>query len=383
MKILITENQLRFITESELLNEALSLDTARIFQRYVRSFQSESDISRLFNKLKQSKDYVGQSKRGDRIYFNYDNPIKNTNDIAPSGTFEVIKGLLKDIDVELNLTDYVNGIGKLPDGRGVKIPKLLDILFKKKYDNSIDNHNKQILLNSYLNDKIREKPKPSLIVISRANYDIAGMSTGRGWTSCMNLDGGSNKGYISCDLEEGSIIAYLIKKEDLNINNPIARVMIKPYINRYNEYNTIFRQDNTVYGTATKSFVESVSKLLEDSQDMSSVYDLNSRLYNDNHSRTFVGKQLSQQNKLNKVAYLIRNGDPLDDELFDLASDDMKRRYLQSAIYQQYLTDDQFFYASDEQKKIYIEHGYVHDGNSYDFLTDEQREWLEQNRHLF
>ena len=383
MNILITESQLKFITKSESLNEALSLDTARVFQSYVRSDKSEIKINELFNKLRQSEDYIGQSKRGERLYFNYDNSIKDTHDIAPSDAFEVIKFMLTDLGVELNIKDYVNGVGELPDGRRVKIPKLLDIVYKKKYDNTdINNDNKQIILNSYLNDKIREKPKPLSIVISKAKYDIAGMSTGRGWTSCMNLDDGSNSGYVTCDVQEGSIIAYFINKNDLNIKNPIARLLIKPFINRFDENDIIFKPEDRTYGTAPIGFKTSVTALLDNNQEMDSIYDLNPELYADSISKTVVGKQISHNNKLKKIDYIIKNMKEMDDDLFNLASDKTKNRYLKYAIYDQYLTDDQFFYATDEQKKFYIEQTHEYDG-SYNFLTDEQREWFDQNRHLF
>ena len=385
MKILITENQLKYITESQALNEAISLDLARIFQRYVRSETPDIKINELFDRLRQSEDYVGQSKRGERLYFKYDN-TPNYDEINPSETYRTIETIFSMNNIVLDINSYVNGVGTLPDGRSVKIPKLLDISYKKLENGDLgrklSDEYKKNLLNDYLNDKIRVKPKSSLIVISKAKYDIAGMSTGRGWTSCMNLNDGSNKYYISCDLEEGSIIAYLIKKEDLNIKNPIARVLIKPFINRYDEDDIIFRQEDVIYGTATKSFGQKVGELLDSNQDVNSVYDLNDRLYNDSGKSTFVAKEISRDNKLKRIEYLIKNGDPLDDELFNLASDKLKNLYLQDAVTQQYLTDDQFFYATDEQKMRYIKHGYEFD-DSYDFLTDEQEEWYEQNNHLF
>jgi hypothetical protein len=138
-----------------------------------------------------------------------------------------------------------------------------------------------------------------------------------------------------------------------------------------------------IYGTATKSFGKKVNELLDGSQDINSVYDLNDRLYNDSGKSTLVAKQISDDNKLKRIEYLIKNGDPMDDELFNLASDKLKNLYLRDAITQQYLTDDQFFYATDEQKKTYIEVGYSYNGYSYSFLTDEQKEWFRENRHLF
>ena len=49
-----------------------------------------------------------------------------------------------------------------------------------------------------------------LIVISRHPYDVAGMSTDRGWKSCMNLVDGINRHYVLRDVKQGSLVAYLI-----------------------------------------------------------------------------------------------------------------------------------------------------------------------------
>ena len=68
-------------------------------------------------------------------------------------------------------------------------------------------------------------------VLSRGAIDIAGMSTDRGWDSCMDLDGNQmHKMYVKKDVEHGTLIAYLIKKKDTNLQEPLGRVLIKPYI---------------------------------------------------------------------------------------------------------------------------------------------------------
>lgn len=63
-------------------------------------------------------------------------------------------------------------------------------------------------------------------------YDVASMSTDRGWTSCMNLDGGEYCEDIEYDLWYGTIVAYLVNHNDTNIDHPIARIAIKPLVNK-------------------------------------------------------------------------------------------------------------------------------------------------------
>lgn len=71
--------------------------------------------------------------------------------------------------------------------------------------------------------------KKLMVVISRHPYDIAGMSTGREWTSCMNLDIGSERNVVPLDIRHGTLIAYITTIDDKNINHPLGRVAIKPY----------------------------------------------------------------------------------------------------------------------------------------------------------
>lgn len=92
-----------------------------------------------------------------------------------------------------------------------------------------------------------------LIVFSRHPYDVAGMSTDRGWRSCMNLVDGINRHYVLRDVKQGSIIAYLINADDLNVRKPLARILIKPYQEKGNPKNLVMMGD-AVYGTAPDNF---------------------------------------------------------------------------------------------------------------------------------
>jgi hypothetical protein len=96
--------------------------------------------------------------------------------------------------------------------------------------------------------------EPLMVVISRHPYDIAGMSTGRDWSSCMNLDIGKNSKYVPIDIKNGTIIAYLVYASDKNIEHPIGRVLIKPYFNIDTWGDETRTMDNIMFGIEKKTY---------------------------------------------------------------------------------------------------------------------------------
>lgn len=91
-----------------------------------------------------------------------------------------------------------------------------------------------------------------LVVISRHPYDIARMSTGRGWSSCMAKTG-SNYRFVAHDIAAGSVVSYLVRRNDTNIEDPLSRQMLKPY--RSDEGETILVPQQ-VYGLEHGAFEE-------------------------------------------------------------------------------------------------------------------------------
>ena len=120
--------------------------------------------------------------------------------------------------VGYNIDDYKSGIASKADdpNRKIRIGKLIK---------------DQKLLQQFANDKTRAATKQQnlVVAISRDPVDIGGMSTDRGWTSCMDLDGGINKRYVPTEIKNGAIIAYLINDDDREISRPKARILLKPY----------------------------------------------------------------------------------------------------------------------------------------------------------
>lgn len=100
-----------------------------------------------------------------------------------------------------------------------------------------------------------------LIVISRHTYDIAGQSTNRRWTTCHDLDDkGWNGKYLyqmRQDMIRGSIVTYVIEKNDKNINNPLSRILILK-----DSYQNIYPTDE--YGIFIPGFKEEILKFCND-----------------------------------------------------------------------------------------------------------------------
>jgi hypothetical protein len=159
------------------------------------------------------------------------------------------------------------------------------------------------LLHEFKNDPIRSSNGEFLLVISRHPYDIAGASTDRSWTSCMDLglprinypktkqNEGINRKYIPKDIEEGTLVAYVVPKDELfigpngdekvKLHKPLSRILMKPHNSDVGMVYTV----GTRYGAQYPEFYQQVkewtSKTLNNKlQGKERVYK-NPKLYND------------------------------------------------------------------------------------------------------
>jgi hypothetical protein len=188
-----------------------------------------------------------------------------------------------------SVKDYAKNMAVDNNGREKRIGSLVskDPNIKKIYDNDPA--------------RIGAKQSNQMVVISRHPVDIAGMSTGKGWTSCMNLHDGVEKQYVPIDIQEGTIIAYLTNKDDKYIKNASARVLIKPFISiNKDQYNFKKPNDdkialgisNVIYGTTNDAFVKTVKQWVNNvnkSHKLSGLFYLNPELYDrDEHKNDDV-----------------------------------------------------------------------------------------------
>lgn len=186
-------------------------------------------------------------------------PLGDAQTEAEDGHGAVYYAALKALeDNGYAIVDYRAGTAsKVGDTKNVfKIGKLLqrfDPVTKGKFDADPDREGSKLHASNLL------------VCISRHAYDIGGMSTGRGWTSCMNFKttGINNSKYVKHDIAKGSLVAYLINKDDKNINAPIARLLIKPHTSTEG---TALYPEEKVYGTDFVGFRTGVVQWLNSIQ---------------------------------------------------------------------------------------------------------------------
>lgn len=233
------------------------------------------------------------------IIYDYDS-IKAENKKLNYADNIIIRFLLK-LDYEVTVESYLLGFAK-KDDKTVLIYDILEsmqkkniVAMKKAWDKTGDDKiMKQVEALQYLRDEVDEEgfqletthaymiatEKKYKIVISIQPRLIASQSTQVGWESCMSLDSGSNRHYVGRGIEQGVVVAYLVKNNDVEfLNSPSARVLLKPF---KNEKGDIIWDVDKIYGTAPESFKDKVLKIFEpfNSKEAGS-YSLNDRIYND------------------------------------------------------------------------------------------------------
>ncbi len=111
------------------------------------------------------------------------------------------------------------------------------------------------LINTFVNSSFRSHQSNQdsgfMVVISQDPHDVAQMSTGRNWTSCMDMGGdggeeGSHHEDVFCEVQSGGLVAYLIRADDQQIEDPLARIHIRRFDNRSGK--SVAIQEKSVYG---------------------------------------------------------------------------------------------------------------------------------------
>lgn len=276
MKILLKESQISY-----LLQEALSLDQAKAALKIQRSPETTQKIDDIFSRIKQKYPNFRTSKRGDRLYIPYGSSLESEIKKVLSDVKYKSSGDSQDNKDKYVLKSFENGVVLDTEyNRDIKLGKVLTKIGHED------------LLIRYTTNKSKgvKDSSSGFIVFSKHHYDIAGMSTGRDWTSCMNLETGSNRHYISCDITEGSFVLYLIDKNDLNITKPLGRILIKPFININDINDVIFFPEDRTYGSIPIELQQEIKNLFNEfnADTKGIMYSKNEKLYNDSISRNFT-----------------------------------------------------------------------------------------------
>jgi hypothetical protein len=104
-------------------------------------------------------------------------------------------------------------------------------------------------------------------------------------------ESGENTKYLIHDVKSGSLISYLINKNDRDIKNPLAVLNIKPYIKNNDirkENDFILVSDSEMYGQGRPEFKSTVDGILDEinGPDKKGMYCLRGELYSDNDKTT-------------------------------------------------------------------------------------------------
>ncbi len=234
-------------------------------------------LSEVRNLVKNWKE-AGGDKRYDEIFKGKHRILIPFQPMVSPIQIQVLKFLKEHGYVDI---DYIEGNCKDSKNPNQQ-PKISKILarfnpeLKSKYDND--------------REKAKRAQGDLTIVVSRHAYDIASMTTDRKWhnTSCMEFRTGSNRTYVTNDVMEGSLVTYLINKSDKNIEHPLARLLIKPFVST-DDGKVILWTEDRIYGDNVNGYKESVEKWLRNIQpNIVGNFRLHHKLYSDSSTdRTF------------------------------------------------------------------------------------------------
>lgn len=188
---------------------------------------------------KYFKNFQDHDKNYYRIYFDFKPDVSKWNYEIPREITDYLSWF------NYQITDKIEGLCQGGDGRTYRIGK---ILASKKRDD---------LLRIYTDSRsnILKDVGDLAIVISRHTYDIAGQSTNRRWTTCHDIkDKGWRGKYLyqmKEEMERGVLVAYIIKKNDRNIKNPLARTLISRDV-------VYLRSSRVQYGVHVPGFLDEI-----------------------------------------------------------------------------------------------------------------------------
>lgn len=195
------------------------------------------------------KNYKNVSRNGYRLYIpieinfekaKIDPPVEITTWLGWYGYFHV---------------DYRKGTCRdKRDGREIRLGRL----FQRE--------GREDLLKIFMSDPKRDiKETKFYVVISCHPYDIMGMSTGRGWSSCLDMEdqkyGGHHIRHLSGHLNRSDLVAYLIRRNDTNIKNPISRCILRKEFAGNGKYH--LEVDSHIYGVNLTEFYKALSDFVD------------------------------------------------------------------------------------------------------------------------
>jgi len=362
MKILINEKQLK-----NIIKEAIPYSIAKPYITTERTDYAIKLMDNVFSKLKTLPNAKVLDKRGDRIAFPYgETPLEDE-----------IKMLLRKYDY--NVLNFNNNealrIAKTEKGdktQPIKITKALTNISRlKDKDGNIIEPNAKNFVDLFADaiDRKMSKKLGLIVIFARHPYDIAGMSYGRTWRSCMHLVDGELREFVKKDIKFGTIAVYLTKANDVTLSNPLARVLVKPYVNLKNVNDVILYPEAKTYGKIDnpKKFIDYLDYVLEKIQNMGEEYKLLTCL-NPDSKREIVRPK--NNIKREDILAKLEKGDKLNDVELKFLTQEEAENYVAKQISMYYkwnarlsgndlddlaLTEEEILIATDDQLDEYFD----------------------------
>jgi hypothetical protein len=343
MRIIITESQLRKIVKN-ILNEEISPGYTKEFLEIERSPEAEARMIEVFNKLKSLPNARQLDDSGSRISFPY----------SSDPTESEIENILKRYQFEIK--DYENNLAiDMRSNKEIALSRALSIVSKKEPI-------AKDLMDRYASMKskgIIKKNENLMMVFSNKKYDILSMSTDRKWRSCMNIIDGKKRRYVKVDIREGSIICYLTKNDDINLEKPLGRILIKAHLSILNKKDVVLYPELHTYGNIPnpENFIDMVEEYMEKTQNHSGHYKRLSCLYPDSirSQIEFSQKEKNRKSVIEKVDKGLGDGTYISENEFLYAPIIYKRKIIEYNLsIGRRLYDYHFESASQSQRKRYI-----------------------------
>jgi uncharacterized protein YfcZ (UPF0381/DUF406 family) len=298
---------MKHLNSYEKYTESLKISQ---FRKYVKEFNKD----RYLDIFKQIGDRYEHDKNYYRVYI----PLgKEIVKVYISDIHKEIDNFLKNNDCRI--IDYVKGSAKFNNSKNeTTIGKILFRLKNKDLMNKFVSDEKRKILTSTNTDDL-------FVCISRHPYDIAGSDSDRNWTNCMTIgtdksnrltklmvelerakksefekdikeleqkikdykEDGVNVKYLIHEVKEGSLVSYLIRRNDKNINNPLGVLNIKPYQNAKGKTNLY--SSNSMYGIKRDDFKNTVDEVLSVYFNKDSgKFKINNKVYNDGDASEMI-----------------------------------------------------------------------------------------------
>jgi hypothetical protein len=267
-----------------------------------------------------------------------------------------------------------------PDKK-VKISKALDLaglkdspakwkINKRTPNGSVEETKSGTFQKAYENDPERGASKGEKgIVFTRNKYDVAGMSTDRGWSSCMNMVDGENRKYLEHDINHGTVTAYFVHHDDQGLKSPVGRVNLKKFEN--GSGHVIYRPEESTYGTIPKNAVKHIHEWSEKNYpSQPGIYVKAAGLYNDDGKSIRVEKsdQMAQGDTVKNHSLMSDSADHImshgNDNPPKHWDEDQEHSPRFKALYTVYKIGNEFTPLQRTHQVIHalIDHAAAHDG---------------------